>query len=195
MRLRAVQGTVSAEDREWQARARRLTLDSLYDVRAVAARWAATVGSLTGLLGLVALVAGPRSVDQLPVGWRVVAGVCVLVAIGCAGYATWCAAEAAQGSIGTALTTYAQVRDLFRDQERRATVLLGRSKVFVVAAMAALVVAVALTWFVPKAGQTEYLVVRHGEQQVSCIPLKDGIALSLAIDAQSTVTVARNCPR
>lgn len=184
---------MSAEDREWQARARRLSLDSLYDVRAVAGRWATTVGSLTGLLSLVALVAGPRSADQLPLGWRVVAGVCVLAAIGCAGYATWCAAEAAQGSIGSALNTYAQVRDRFREQERTARVRLDRSRVFVVAAMGALVVAVGLTWFVPKPEQTDYLVVRRGAE-VSCIPLKDGLALSLAIDAQSTVTVAKKCP-
>ncbi|WP_436529780.1 hypothetical protein [Actinoplanes sp. HUAS TT8] len=194
MKLRAVAGTVSAEDREWQSRAGRLSLDSLYDVRAVAGRWAATVGSLTGLLGLVALVAGPRGVDQLPVGWRVVAGIGVLAAIGCAGYATWCAAAAAQGSIGSVLTTYAQVRDSFREQERTATILLNRSKVFVVAAMGALVVAVGLTWFVPRSEQTDYLVVRRGAE-VSCVPLKDGLALSLALDEKSTVTVAKKCPR
>ncbi|GAA2884179.1 hypothetical protein Acy02nite_08050 [Actinoplanes cyaneus] len=192
MRLRPAPGTVTAEDREWQARARRLTLDSLHDVRAVAGRWAATIGSLTGLLSLVALVAGPRSADQLPVGWRVVAGLCVLAAIGCAGCATWFAAEAAQGSIGSVLSTYAQVRDLFRKQEAVAVRLLGRAKILVVVAMGALVVAVALTWFVPKES-SDYLVIRRGAE-VSCVPLKDGLALSLALDAASTVTVAKRCP-
>lgn len=192
IRLRAVPGEVTAEDREWQLRARRLTLDSLYDVRAVAGRWAATIGSLTGLLGLVALVAGPRGADQLPVGWRVVAGICVLAAIGCAGWATWCAAEAAQGSVGSVLSTYAQVRDLFREQEATAVRLLARTKLLVVVAMAALVVAVALTWFVPKAGD-DVLVIRRGAQ-VSCVPLKDGLALSLTLDDGATVTVAKKCP-
>ncbi|WP_089294324.1 hypothetical protein [Actinoplanes regularis] len=193
IRLRAMPGTVTAVDREWQARARRLTLDSIYDVRAVAGRWAATIGSLTGLLSLVALVAGPRAVDQLPVGWRIVTGVCVLAAIGCAGLATWWAAEAAQGSIGSALSTYAQVRDRFREQERTAVALLRRARILVVAAMSALVLGIALTWFVPKPETTEYLLVRRGSA-VSCIPLKDGLALSLAIDAASTVTVVKRCP-
>lgn len=193
MKLRAVDRAVTAEDREWQARARRLTVDSIFEVRAVAGRWATTIGSLTGLLSLVALVAGPRSADQLPLWGRVVTGLFVLAAIGCAGYATWCAAEAAQGRIATALSTYAQVRDLFRAQEREATRQLGRAKVFVLAAMGALVVAVALTWFVPKSEQTDYLVIKRGAA-VSCVPLKDGLALSIAIDAASTVTVAKKCP-
>jgi hypothetical protein len=193
IRLRALPGTVTAVDREWQARARRLTLDSLYDVRAVAGRWAATIGSLTGLLSLVALVAGPRTADQLPIGWRIAAGICVLAAIGCAGSATWCAAEAAQGTIGSALSTYAEVRDRFREQEQAARIRLDRAKVLVVAAMAALTVAVALTWFVPKEERTEYLVIRHGFE-VSCVPLKDGLALSVAVDSAATVTVAKRCP-
>ncbi len=192
-KLRPRSGVVSAIDREWQVRAERLTLDSLYDVRAVAGRWATTIGSLTGLLSLVALVAGPRTVDQLPLGWRIVTGVCVLLAIGCAGCSTWCAAEAAQGSIGSGLSTYAQARDRFREQELAAVALLRRARILVVAAMAALVLAVASTWFVPKPESTEYLVVRHGSA-VSCIPLKDGLALSLAIDAASTVTIAKRCP-
>ncbi|GIF04090.1 hypothetical protein [Actinoplanes siamensis] len=194
IRLRARPGTVTAVDREWQARARRLTLDSLYDVRAVAGRWAATIGSLTGLLSLVALVAGPRSVDQLPVGWRVAAGICVLAAIGGAGFATWCAAEAAQGSIGSALSTYAQVRDGFQRQEQSAARLLRQARRAVVGAMAALVAAVALTWFVPRQSTEDYLLIRRGSE-VSCVPLKDGLTLSLAVEAGSTVTVVRKCQR
>jgi len=58
--------------------------------------------------------------------------------------------------------------------------------------MGALVVAVALTWFVPKES-SDYLVIRRGAE-VSCVPLKDGLALSLALDAASTVTVAKHCP-
>ncbi|BCY12657.1 hypothetical protein [Actinoplanes sp. L3-i22] len=192
IRLRPLPGQVTAVDREWQARARRLTLDSLYDIRAVAGRWAATIGSLTGLLSLVALVAGPRTADQLPLGWRILAGICVLIAIFCAGYATWCAAEAAQGSIRSTLSTAARVREGFQEQEHDAAKLLRRARFLVVAAMGALVVAVALSWFVPKEG-TDYLVIKHGTE-VSCVPLKDGLALSLALDEKSTVTVAKKCP-
>ncbi|MFI1988527.1 hypothetical protein [Actinoplanes sp. NPDC020271] len=191
-KLRARPGTVSDVDREWQARARRLTLDSLYDVRAVAGRGAATVGSLTGLLSLVALVGGPRAADQLPVAWRIIAGICVLTAICCAGGATWCAAEAAQGSIRPTLSTAKRVSEEFRKQEDEARTLLQRAKFLVVAAMGALLAAVALGWFAPKEAG-DVLVIRRGAD-VSCVPLKDGLTLSLTLDASSTVTIATKCP-
>ncbi len=113
MKLKAVDKPVTSEDREWQARARQLTLNSLYDIRAVAGRWAATIGSLTGVLSLVALAAGPRTVDQLQLGWRIAVGVLVLIAILAAAWATWAAADAAQGRVLTTLSTYARIRDDF----------------------------------------------------------------------------------
>jgi len=114
MKLKAVDKPVTSEDREWQARARQLTLNSLYDIRAVAGRWAATIGSLTGVLSLVALAAGPRTVDQLQLGWRIAVGVLVLIAIVAAAWAAWAAADAAQGRVLTTLSTYARIRDDFR---------------------------------------------------------------------------------
>ena len=192
MKLQAVDKTVSSEDREWQARAQQLTLNSLYDIRAVAGRWAATIGSLTGLLSLVALVAGPRTVDQLQLGWRIVAGSLVLAAILTAGWATWSAADAAQGKILTTLSTYARIRDEFRNEEKRARQSLNRAKTLVVAAMAALILAVAVSWFAP-AGNTQNLVLRR-DGVVSCVPLTGSLTLSLSLGAGANVTVADQCP-
>ena len=192
MKLQAVDKTVSGEDREWQARAQQLTLNSLYDIRAVAGRWAATIGSLTGLLSLVALVAGPRSADQLQLGWRIVAGSLVLAAILTAGWATWSAADAAQGKILTTLSTYARIREDFRNEEKRARQSLSRAKTLVVAAMAALILAVAVSWFAPD-GDTQNLVVRR-DGVVSCVPLTGSLTLSLSLDAGASVTVADQCP-
>jgi hypothetical protein len=192
MKLQAVDKPVSSEDREWQARAQQLTLNSLYDIRAVAGRWAATIGSLTGILSLVALVAGPRAVNQLPLGWRIAAGVLVLVAIVSAAWATWSAADASQGRILTTLSTYAHIRDDFRSEEERARELLGRAKALVVVAMTALILAVGVSWFAP-GGSTPNLVIRR-DGTVSCVPLKDGLALSVSIDGRATVSVAATCP-
>ena len=192
MKLKAVDERVSSEDREWQARAQQLTLNSLYDIRAVAGRWAGTIGSLTGVLSLIALVAGPRTASQLQVGWRIAAGVLVLVAIVAAGWATWAAADAAQGKILTTLSTYARIRDDFRHEEERARRLLARAKTLVVIAMTALVVAVGVSWFAPS-GTTQNLVIRRGGT-VSCVPLSSGLTLYLNIDSAASVTVASHCP-
>ena len=192
MKLKAVDKPVTSEDREWQERARRLTLNSLYDIRAVAGRWAATIGSLTGVLSVVALVAGPRTVDQLQVGWRIAAGAFVLVAIVAAAWATWAAADAAQGRVLTSLSTYARIREDFRSEETRARQRLSQAKALVVAAMAALVVAVGISWFAP-AGNTQNLVIRRGST-VSCVPLNGNLVLSLSIDGTATVAVADHCP-
>jgi hypothetical protein len=192
MKLQAVDKTVSGEDREWQARAQQLTLNSLYDIRAVAGRWAATIGSLTGLLSLVALVAGPRTADQLQLGWRIVAGSLVLAAILTAGWATWSAADAAQGKILTTLSTYARIREDFRNEEKRARQSLSRAKTLVVAAMAALILAVAVSWFAP-GGDTQNLVIRR-DGVVSCVPLTGSLTLSLSLGAGASVTVADQCP-
>jgi hypothetical protein len=193
MKLKAVDETVSIEDREWQARAEQLTLNSLYDIRAVASRWAATIGSLTGLLSLVALVAGPRAVDQLQLGWRIVAGVLVLVAILTAGWATWSAADAAQGKILTTLSTYARIREDFREEETRARSSLSRAKTLVVVAMVALVLAVAVSWFAPS-GNTQNLVIRQAGVVVSCVPLTGSLTVSLNLGGRASVTVADSCP-
>lgn len=192
MKLQAVDGQVTSEDREWQARARQLTLDSLYDIRAVAGRWAATIGSLTGALSLIALVAGPRTVDQLQLGWRIVAGVLVLAAIVTAGWATWAAADAAQGKILTTLSTYARIREDFRREEERARDLLGRAKALVAVAMASLILAVGVSWFAPSGG-TKVLVVRRGAV-ISCVPLTGNLALSLTLSSSATIAVAASCP-
>jgi hypothetical protein len=192
MKLQAVDKQVTGEDREWQARARQLTLNSLYDIRAVAGRWAATIGSLTGVLSLIALTAGPRAVDQLLLGWRIAIGVLVLVAILAAGWATWAAAAAAQGKVLTTLSTYARIRDDFRHEEERARQLLRQAKALVVVAMAALVVAVGVSWFAPTEN-TQVLIIRRGTI-VSCLPLSSNLALSLGVSSSAVIAVAAGCP-
>jgi hypothetical protein len=192
MKLQAVEAPVTNEDREWQSRAGRLTLDSLDSIRVVAGRWAATIGSLTGVLGVVALVGGPRSVDQLEGIWRVLIGVLVLLAILAAAWATWSAAGAAQGSVATTLSTYARLRDHYRGEEKRARRLLNRSKIFAVIAMATLVVALAVPWFAPRKSD-DILVIRY-RNHIQCIPLKDNLTLSMVVDPLSTITIERGCP-
>lgn len=192
MKLQADDRPVSNEDREWQARAARLVVESLDNIRVVAGRWAATIGSLTGVLGLAALVGGPRSVDHLDGVWRVLTGVVVLLAIVAAGWATWSAAGAAQGRVGTTLSTYARLRDHVRDEEARARRLLNRSKAFSMVALAALIVALGISWFAPR-DHDEMLVIRRGDT-VHCVPLNGNVTLSLQIDGTSTVTVDKSCP-
>jgi hypothetical protein len=191
-RLEAVEGAVSNEDREWQARSSLLRLDSLDRIRVVAGRWATTIGSLTGVLGLVALVGGPRSVDQVEGFWRVLVGVLVLLAILAAGLATWSAASAAQGSVDTTLSTYARIREHFRSEEDKARRSLNRSKALVAIAMALLVVALGFSWFAPRA-HDDVLVIRRGDH-IQCIPLKDNLTLSVTVDGASTMTVEHACP-
>jgi lysylphosphatidylglycerol synthetase-like protein (DUF2156 family) len=190
-RLEAVDDVVTAEDRAWQDQADRLDRDALPALRAVAGRWTATIGALTGLLGLVTLVGGPAAVDQLIDGWRVATGVLVLGAVLAASGATWLAADA-QGGARRTLTTYHRLREGYRAETGRVQRRLWQSKLTTAVAVAALIVAAAFTWFAPRQPDKVLVVQRGG--QVQCFPLKDGMSLSVVLDAQATVTVAEKCP-
>ncbi|MET7421193.1 hypothetical protein [Dactylosporangium sp. NPDC005555] len=191
-RLQAVEEVVTDDDRAWQGRADRTDAEALPAMRALAGRWAATIGALTGLLGLTALAGGPRTSDQLDGAWRIVIGALVLLAVLAAATATWLAADAHGGSVQRVLTTYDRLREGHRAEIGRVHRRFRWSKLATAAAMAALIVAAGLAWFAPKP-EDQVLIVRRGGQ-LQCLPLKDGATISVVLDAQATVTVAPNCP-
>jgi hypothetical protein len=103
----ATPATVS--DATWQRRAEELQFSALPGIRATAERWAATVGSLTGIFTIAAIIKGPSDITAVRgslhllgtrLSWSVAAGILVAAALACASTAIVLAAMAAQGTPG-----------------------------------------------------------------------------------------------
>jgi hypothetical protein len=190
-------------DRKWQAQADALELNALTTVRDAAQKWAGTLGALTGLLGLVALVKGPEDLTGLapwpspfpPISGTVAVAVVLGVALACAFVATYLAALAAQG---IPHETYLDGTILRRESPRQAAKAaryLLYSRVLVIPATLLLVVGAGLTWLgprVPAPGPILLVVQRSGA--ILCGPMQTDqtgrVSLTLTGSGQTAISAS-----
>lgn len=135
-------------DLQWEERVEALQFDALDRVRATAEKWAASLAAILALFGTVLVVKGREDINALKEEWQIAVGVLLLLGLLSAAYATWEAAQAAQGTpreihrmTGSSLRTY----ELHR--ARAAAKQLRTSRLFTWAAVVCLVLAVGCTWF------------------------------------------------
>jgi hypothetical protein len=140
----------TAYDRRWSVEANRLAEDALPAIRSTATKWGATVGTLTGIFGIVALIKGRENVDDLTRGWEITVGVLVACALLFAAVSVVLAALAAQGSVKKIDVTGEAVRRFYRREATTARWQLVFSRVTAVLAVLLLGTAVGMTWYGPQ---------------------------------------------
>lgn len=133
-------------DLEWERKAERLGVEELTTVRATGEKWTATVSSLTGIFGVVALIKGPEDITKLDGLWEASVIILVLFAIALALTGVLLAAFAAYGMPRRFRPLGGPLR---REQTREA----GKARRFLagsvgatVGAVSALAIAIGITW-------------------------------------------------
>jgi hypothetical protein len=138
--------TASPGELAWERRAEALAPDVLARVRAQAEKWTATVSSLTGIFGIVALIKGPEDVGKLG-AWSKYGVIGFLaLAIFLAAYATYGAAKAAYGFPDGKQVVGAVLRRREREEARRARNMLRWSILAALGAVVALALGIGITW-------------------------------------------------
>jgi hypothetical protein len=143
-------------DAAWQRRAEDLQLNALPTIRATAEKWAATVGSLTGIFAIAAIIKGPSDITavqgslnllafRLP--WSAVAGILAGAALACASAAIVLASMAAQGTPRRFRFTGIELRRLYPTETIRAAGQLRASRILAVAAIPLLGLASGIVWY------------------------------------------------
>ena len=159
-----VQGSdrpATAFDLAWQEQADSLEVRTLPNLRQAAQKWAATVGSLTGLLAITAFVKGPSDLAKvtgslqltvLDITWRTVIGLLLASALSAASASIVLAALAAQGSPSEFRFTGEELRRRYRTESKRAAAQLKWSRILAIASVPLLSAALAVLWLAsPKA--------------------------------------------
>jgi hypothetical protein len=139
----------SPYDLYWQQRANELALQSLPSIRSSAKQWAATIGALTGVFSIAALIKGRSNVADIAAGWSTFVGVAVAVALLAAVVAVTEAALAGQGSPIEMEISGTAARGLLRSEAKTAAKQLRLSRFFTLIATLLIGVAVGALWYAP----------------------------------------------
>jgi hypothetical protein len=115
---------MTVEDRLWADQAEKLELEALTAIRGLAEKWAASLTSALGVVGLAALFQSAGKFDKLDDPWKAIAQICFTLAVLLALVASGLSIAAAQGAAkrvfvpgGAALREYSKsaVHDALRD--------------------------------------------------------------------------------
>jgi hypothetical protein len=193
------------EDARWALQARELEFASLGRIRSTAAKWAATLGSITGVFGIVTLAKGPDDISKVMgawripffgghVDWKVLAGASIGLAIACAVLAIYLAATAAQESPTRFRFTGQEVRRLHREKTQNAANALRASKFLTLTAVALLSVGIAITWYAtpeePASGSNVLVVKTSGETSCGVMQASQpGMVEIVQADQQAPTTI------
>jgi hypothetical protein len=190
------------DELEWAKRAAALHLDALKEIRAGAEKWAASIAAVTGAIGVVTLIKGRESLEELSHGYEVAVGILVGIAVLLVLRGIVLAALAAQGTPGRIEYTGSALRDFTANEAEEAADLLRFSRVLVVTATLVAGVAVALVWFGPedtKPPSLQLVIPETGPP--ACGELKTGMGNTVrvgrtAISAQDirSITTVPTCP-
>ena len=176
----------ASEDARWQRLADELPFETLPRVRSAAAKWAATIGSITGVFGIVSLIKGPEEIAKLPDPWNDWVIFLVGSALVFATFALSLAASAAQGKTSRLIPSGEAVRSLYVDGTADAVSNLRMSKWATILAVISLGAAILITWDqTPSAPelQSSVLVVEDvsGNRTVTCGTLRGSTSSSLLL--------------
>jgi hypothetical protein len=89
---------MTVEDRLWADQAEKLELEALTAIRGLAEKWAASLTSALGVVGLAALFQSASKFDQLDDPWKAIAQICFTLAVLLALVASGLSIAAAQGA-------------------------------------------------------------------------------------------------
>jgi hypothetical protein len=203
--------SVSAYDRKWETHAEAFEFEALPRIRATAERWAASIGAVTGVFGIVTLVRGREDVTALRADLKIAAGLLIGAALAMALAAIVLAAFAAQGTPKKLVAlTGQELRRWHQEGARRAKLQLSVSRVLAVAAIVLLGAAVGITWFGPASemasSRPKLLVLLRSGTLVCGLPHEGTAgtltldsaagrhAISVATDDVEAMTVVDSCP-
>jgi hypothetical protein len=143
------QWPLTDDDRRWDKEATELRHTGLSFVRASADKWQQSIAAFLSILGTVAFITGPSSLDEIPGGSvRIAVGLLILGAGVLGVVAFFLASLAAQGSprwggyVGGA-----KLKGWYQTQTRIAVQYLWISRALAVSSVACVFVAAALSWF------------------------------------------------
>ena len=190
------------EELEWSKRAAALHLDALKEIRAGAEKWAASIAAVTGAIGVVTLIKGRESLEELEHGTEIAVGVLIGVAVLLALRGIVLAALAAQGTPARIEYTGAALRDFTVNEAEEAADLLRFSRVIVIVATLVAGAAVALAWYGPeesKPPSLQLVIIETGPP--ACGVLKTGSGDAVTVDGASievseirSITTVPSCP-
>jgi hypothetical protein len=144
--------SVGPDTLRWEKKAAELEFNALANVRGTAEKWAATLTAILGLAGTVLIARGAAEIDKLPDGTKIGIAILLAAALGAAAYATYRAALAAQGTPEVLKWPNGfKLRKWELDRAKKAKEHLHQSRQFTFVALTAIVLAVGLSWFGPKA--------------------------------------------
>lgn len=134
-------------DRKWAEKAQELEFNALENVKKAADKWATTIGSLTGLLGIITLIKGPEDIQGLTPLFQGLVGLFLFLTLSFAFASMYLAALAAQGEPHSIWATGPDLRRNSGIAAEKAVKRLAASRKWVIPAVVALTIAVGLTWF------------------------------------------------
>lgn len=135
----------------WQTAADQADLTALSSIRSSAEKWGATIGALTGIFSLIALIRGPGSVSGLTAGWADAATLLLFLALALAFLSIFCAAVAAQGRPARKYIDALSFRRTVRVRVKLASRWLAVSRWTTGGAALLLMIAIIVTWQAPQA--------------------------------------------
>jgi hypothetical protein len=89
---------MTVEDRRWADQAEKLELEALTAIRGLAEKWAASLTSALGVVGLAALFQSAGKFDDLDNPWKAIGQICFTLAVLLALVASGLSIAAAQGA-------------------------------------------------------------------------------------------------
>jgi hypothetical protein len=135
------------DDKQWNTEADAIRHAALADVRGVAEKWGATVGTLLGLFSVVVFAKGPDTLTAIPGDDAYLVLALALLAILAAAGATYCAAMAAQGTPATLENLNGwTLKQLCKARLPTALKLLKASRTLTLAAVLLILGAVTVGW-------------------------------------------------
>lgn len=208
------------EDARWALLARDLEFASLGRIRSTAAKWAATLGSITGVFGIVTLAKGPEDISKVEgawrfpwwgaqVSWKILVGTAIGLAVACAVLAIYLAATAAQERPAKFRFTGQEVRRLHRERAADAAQDLNWSKFLTLSAVALLAIGIGITWYATPKEPTltsSVLVVQTTAEatcgtlqpsqrgSVAIIPVGQKTPTTIAVSDIRLLTAIAKCP-
>src|SRR5947209_7437330 len=138
-------------DLQWYQIAQQTKLNALSEIRGSAEKWGGTIGALTGVFSIVALIKGREDITALTTAGQAIVGILLLLALLLAFLATLFAAFAAQGIPITTLAANnpRAFQRQYENQARMAGQWLHWSRLLVAPATLCLALAIGFTWFGP----------------------------------------------
>jgi hypothetical protein len=159
-----IPGNADPIDPKWEQKAKELQFTALENIKSAAEKWATTISSLTGLLGIITLIKGPEDINGLTPDYQAYVGIALATTLLCAFLSIYYAAIAAQGIPSEIWANGRSLRDASQLAAKEAARRLSISRKLVIPAVLALAVAVGLTWFgerTSKADSTAAIVVQN----------------------------------